>query len=135
MLPSTNRDKRRQPVVYQKLIANIVYLFSKKAYHKKNGIKIDLIECYFIKVLKEIVFKLSISFKSVIALLEKKKEEKTRLDIKIIAEFLSEKYEFFKKIKESKENSVLYQLISVLNLEYFMKDDFIIRFNDVGSKF
>ena len=135
MLSSTNQDKGRQPVVYQKLIANIVYLFSKKAYHKKNGIKIDLIECYFIKVLKEIVFKLSISFKSVISLLEKKKEEKTRLDIKIIAEFLSEKYEFFKKIKESKENSVLYQLISVLNLESFKKDDFIIKFNDVGSKF
>lgn len=135
MLSSTNQSMGEQPIIYQKLISNIVYLFSKKAYHKKNGIKIDLIECSFIKVLKEIVFKLSITFQTVIALLEKKKGDKTRLDIKIIAEFLSEKYEFFKKIKESKEINVLYQLISVLNLEYFKKNDFIIKFNDVGSKF
>ena len=135
MQKSRNLPGKEGNEIYKNLIKNICHLFSKKSYQKRNGIKIDLIESIFIKKLKEIIYKQTVSFKTIINLIAKPKFEKSKFDIKVISEFLSEKYDFFKKLKESNQITTLHQLVSVLNLEHFKKDEFIIKFNDVGTKF
>ena len=135
MQKSRNPPGKEGNKIYNTLIKNICHLFSKKSYQKRNGIKIDLIESTFIKKLKENIYKQTVSFKTIINLIAKPKYEKSKFDIKVISEFLSEKYDFFKKLKESNQITTLHQLVSVLNLEHFKKDEFIIKFNDVGTKF
>ena len=71
----------------------------------------------------------------IMELLSKEKIKRTKIDIRILSDYLSGKYDYFKKLKENSENSKLEKLVGVLNLETFQEDEAIIRFGEEGDKF
>lgn len=71
----------------------------------------------------------------IMELLSKEKIKRTKIDIRILSDYLSGKYDYFKKLKENSENSKLEKLVGVLNLETFKEDEAIIRFGEEGDKF
>jgi CRP-like cAMP-binding protein len=75
------------------------------------------------------------SNETIIELLSKEKELRTLTEIKIISKYLAEKFEYFKKINESGEKNKLEKIVSVLNLEKFEPNQYIIKYGQEGDKF
>ena len=72
----------------------------------------------------------------IFSLLKKETNQRTKAEIRILAEYLSEKYEYFKKLKSSTtDNSKLEKICSVLHLEEFKPNSTIIKFGEEGDKF
>ena len=71
----------------------------------------------------------------IISLLQKPEKTRTKHEIRIIGEYLSEKYDYFKKIKENSEKEKLEKICSVLKYELFHKDETIISYGEEGDKF
>ena len=71
----------------------------------------------------------------IIELLSKERHLRTLTEIKIISKYLSEKFEYFKKIKESGEKYKLEKIVSVLNLEKYSPNQYIIKYGQEGDKF
>jgi CRP-like cAMP-binding protein len=82
----------------------------------RNAIKKNISEDYIITILQ-------------------KGENKTKNEIRILSEYLSSNFEYFKKIKENSENQKLEKIISVLNYETYKKKDIIISYGEEGDKF
>ena len=74
-------------------------------------------------------------FERVIFLLSKPRKERTVQNNKIIGEYLSNKFTYFKKLKDQSDYEKLGKLVSVLNYEIFEKDSKIINCGDEGDKF
>lgn len=72
---------------------------------------------------------------SVVELLNKNKKERNKMDIKILASILTERCNFFKKLKEESDNDKIEALSGVMNLEIYNDGDYIINFGEEGSKF
>ena len=70
-----------------------------------------------------------------IQLLSKHKSLRTKTENKIINNYLSENFSYFKKIRDNGDTSKLEKLIAVLNLETFKANQNIIRFGEEGDKF
>ena len=70
-----------------------------------------------------------------IQLLSKHKSLRTKTENKIINNYLSENFSYFKKIRDNGDTSKLEKLIAVLNLETFKSNQNIIRFGEEGDKF
>lgn len=75
-----------------------------------------------------------ISFKYIIKLLRKKKEDRTVEEIKVAAHFLAMKNDFFKSLK-STDVEKLYCLVNVLNIETFKAGENLITCGEEGDKF
>lgn len=75
------------------------------------------------------------NFERVIFLLSKPRKERTVQNNKIIGEYLSNKFTYFKKLKDQSDYEKLSKLVSVLNYEIFEKDSKIINCGDEGDKF
>ena len=71
----------------------------------------------------------------IMSLLSKNNYQRTKAEIRILAEYLSEKYEFFKKLKTTSEIAKLEKICSVLHLEEFKPNSTIIKFGEEGDKF
>ena len=71
----------------------------------------------------------------ILSLLQKKNYQRTKAEIRILADYLSEKYEFFRKLKASSEIAKLEKICRVLNLEEFKPNSTIIKFGEEGDKF
>ena len=71
----------------------------------------------------------------ILSLLNKKNYQRTKAEIRILADYLSEKYEFFRKLKASSEIAKLEKICSVLHLEEFKPNSTIIKFGEEGDKF
>ena len=71
----------------------------------------------------------------IISLLQKPGKTRTKNEIRIISEYLSEKYDYFKKIKENSEIEKLEKICSVIKYETFNKDETIISYGEEGDKF
>ena len=71
----------------------------------------------------------------ILSLLQKKNYQRTKAEIRILADYLSEKYEFFRKLKASSEIAKLEKICSVLHLEEFKPNSTIIKFGEEGDKF
>ena len=69
------------------------------------------------------------------SLLKKETPQRTKAEIRILAEYLSEKYEYFKKYKSTTDNSKLEKICNVLHLEEFKPNSTIIKFGEEGDKF
>ncbi len=69
------------------------------------------------------------------SLLKKETPQRTKAEIRILAEYLSEKYEYFKKFKSTTDNSKLEKICNVLHLEEFKPNSTIIKFGEEGDKF
>ena len=69
----------------------------------------------------------------ILILLEKEPMQRTKTEIRILSEYLSERFEFFKKFKN--EPTKLEKLVSVLHLETFKPNEKIIKFGEEGDKF
>ena len=67
--------------------------------------------------------------------LSKSKSQRTKLDIKLISDYLSSKYDYFKKLKDSGDTAKLERLVSVLNFETFNANEPIIQYGEEGDKF
>ena len=74
-------------------------------------------------------------FERVIFLLSKPRKERTVQNNKIIGEYLSNKFTYFKKLKDQSDYEKLGKLVSVLNYEIFEKDSKIINCGEEGDKF
>ena len=75
-----------------------------------------------------------ISYDHVIQILIKPRNSRNLLENKLLAEYLSNKFEYFKKIKIS-EPSKLEKLCKVLNYETFSAKETIINYGETGDKF
>ena len=75
-----------------------------------------------------------ISYDHVIQILIKPRNSRNLLENKLLAEYLSNKFEYFKKIKIS-EPSKLEKLCKVLNYETFSAKETIINYGETGEKF
>ena len=75
-----------------------------------------------------------ISYDHVIQILIKPRNSRNLLENKLLAEYLSNKFEYFKKIKLS-EPSKLEKLCKVLNYETFSAKETIINYGETGEKF
>ena len=71
----------------------------------------------------------------IMSLIEKTEKSRTKNEIRILSDYLSEKYDYFKKIKESSEHQKLEKIVSVLHYEIFHKGDSIISYGEEGDKF
>ncbi len=71
----------------------------------------------------------------IFSLLKKETPQRTKAEIRILAEYLSEKYEYFKKFKSTTDNSKLEKICNVLHLEEFKPNSTIIKFGEEGDKF
>ena len=49
----------------------------------------------------------------------KEKSQRSKLEIKLVTSILSEKFDYFKKLKEEGKNAKSEKIVSVLNLEKF----------------
>ena len=56
-------------------------------------------------------------------------------DLPIVAEYLSNNYEYFTKIKNEEGMGLLVNITKISRLEIFQKDSTIIKFDDIGDKF
>ena len=70
----------------------------------------------------------------VIELLQKTRNIRNPRDIKIISDYLTEHFEYFKKI-ETTEPEKLDKLCKVVNIEKYTKGDPIIQYGEIGEKF
>ena len=84
---------------------------------------------------KHIQPKKNYSEEYIIYLIQKTEKSRTKNEIRILADYLSEKYDYFKKIKESSEHQKLEKIVSVLHYEIFQKGDPIISYGEEGDKF
>ena len=84
---------------------------------------------------KQQVKKSNISLEQTIELLAKHKSIRTKTDNKIINNFLSDNFNYFKNLRDNGDHTKLEKLISVLNLESFGINQSIIRFGEEGDKF
>ena len=75
-----------------------------------------------------------ISYDHVIQILIKPRNSRNLLENRLLAEYLSNKFEYFKKIKIS-EPSKLEKLCKVLNYETFSAKETIINYGETGDKF
>ena len=71
----------------------------------------------------------------IIEKLSKPKSQRTKLDIKVISDYLSSKYDYFKKLKDNGDMTKLERLVSVLNFETFNANEPIIQYGEEGDKF
>ena len=67
--------------------------------------------------------------------LSKEKSQRTKLEIKLVTSILSEKFDYFKKLKEEGKNSKSEKIVSVLNLEKFHPEQYIMKYGENGDKF
>ena len=75
------------------------------------------------------------TFEKVISLLEKGRKQRTVQNKKVISEYLSEKFTYFKKLKDQSDFEKLDKITSVINYEIFNKGEKIINCGDEGDKF
>lgn len=75
------------------------------------------------------------TFEKVISLLEKERKQRTVQNKKVISEYLSDKFTYFKKLKDQSDYEKLDKITSVLNYEIFKKGEKIINCGDDGNKF
>ena len=75
-----------------------------------------------------------ISYDHVIQILIKPRNSRNLLENRLLAEYLSNKFDYFKKIKTS-EPSKLEKLCKVLNYETFSAKETIINYGETGEKF
>ena len=75
------------------------------------------------------------SLENAILILSKDKQKRTKLEIIHLCKFLSENFEYFKKIKDLGESNKLEKLVSVLDFWIFKKNNVIIKYGDIGDKF
>ena len=75
------------------------------------------------------------SLENAISLLSKEKQKRTKQEIIILCKFLSDNYEYFKKIRDLGEPNKLEKLVSVLDLNEYKKNKVIIRYGELGDKF
>ena len=71
----------------------------------------------------------------IISLLQKPGKTRTKNETRILSEYLSENYDYFKKIKQNSENEKLEKICSVLKYEIFHKNETIISYGEEGDKF
>ncbi len=71
----------------------------------------------------------------IIEVLKKEKHQRTKLEIKYITNLLSEKIDYFKKLKDDDQISKSEKIVSVLNLEKFNPNQYIMKFGEEGDKF
>ena len=70
----------------------------------------------------------------ILKILEKNTKSRTDVENRMIADYLSHNYDYFKKIKETSQKRYL-KLISVLNFETFLPNELIININFDEDKF
>ena len=71
----------------------------------------------------------------IIEVLKKEKHQRTKLEIKYITNILSEKIDYFKKLKDDGQISKSEKIVSVLNLEKYNPNQYIMKFGEEGDKF
>jgi CRP-like cAMP-binding protein len=76
-----------------------------------------------------------IQFKTIMTILQKPKLERTKTDIKILSQFMCDRYSFFKKLREESDNDKLEACLKVLNYERFEENTNIINYGEIGDKF
>jgi len=67
--------------------------------------------------------------------LSKEKTQRTKIEIKQVTSILSENIDYFKKLKEDGKNAKSEKIVSVLNLEKFHPEQFIMKYGENGDKF
>ena len=65
----------------------------------------------------------------------KEKIQRAKLEIKLVTSILSEKFDYFKKLKEEGKNAKSEKIVSVLNLEKFHPEQYIMKYGENGDKF
>ena len=65
----------------------------------------------------------------------KEKSQRSKLEIKLVTSILSEKFDYFKKLKEEGKNAKSEKIVSVLNLEKFHPEQYIMKYGENGDKF
>ena len=68
------------------------------------------------------------------SILEKSKLSRTKIEIRILTEYLSSKFEYFKKLR-TQDALKCEKLVSVLNIESFKENAPIINYGEEGDKF
>ena len=77
-----------------------------------------------------------LDLKNVIELIQIPSIKRTKSDIKTIQNYLVNNIDYFKKMsEESDENERISKIIQILNYESFKKDEYIIKFGEIGDKF
>ena len=68
-------------------------------------------------------------------LFNKASNARTDQEIQIFAKYLSQKYDYFKKLKNEDSQMKVENLIKIGKLEIYHKGDSIIRYGEIGDKF
>ena len=94
---------------------------------------------YFLNILKKRVLrkknlKKEITKEHIIELLSKESSSRTNMEIKEIGLYLSNNYEFFKKIKEEDGIPKLEKIINICHLKKYINDDIIINYEEKKNK-
>ena len=71
----------------------------------------------------------------IIEILKKEKNQRTKLEIKHITNLLGEKIEYFKKLKDDNQLAKSEKIVSLLNLEKYNPNQYIMKFGEEGDKF
>ena len=80
--------------------------------------------------------KFEMSLDKLIELVKIPHSERTNSDIRIMQRYFCQNMDYFKKLsKEPDGNEKIQKLISVVNYEYFNKDEYILKFGEMGDKF
>ena len=71
----------------------------------------------------------------IIEILKKEKNQRTKLEIKHVTNLLGEKIEYFKKLKDDNQLAKSEKIVSLLNLEKYNPNQYIMKFGEEGDKF
>ena len=76
-----------------------------------------------------------IKFDYILTILKKPSERRTKGEIRILSDYLSNKYDFFKKLNNPMDKKKLEKIVTVLNYEEFPANKNIITYGEEGDKF
>ena len=83
----------------------------------------------------DIIQKKKIQYEIIISILSKEKLSRTPLDINILFHFLTDRYHFFKRLRDDMDNEKLLALIRVINYKNYNSGETLINYGDEGYRF
>ena len=132
-----NLKKRNFEIINKNIIKEQDEIYDrKKSYKKKTGRK----SAFNILPLKNLLAKnnlndLKMNRDFILNILKKNPKNRRENEIKIVANFLCEKYQYFSNIKKSDSQLKVEKLVEVAKIVQFDPGEMIIRYGDPGDKF
>jgi len=99
-------------------------------FKRSRAISPDVNKAKIVNIIPE-----SNEFSHVVKVLSKQPKDRTKADLRFLATFFSDKYNFFKKLKAENDIERIEALLSMFQIERHENGNDIIRCGDVGQKF